>query len=779
MEESLPPEGSVAHDEFFDSFLFGIAEPLKASVKQNEVSATSTTVEAEECNQELSNQIHGSDGPAVDVPEVVVPQQNGAGSNEAESIAESVEESSCTAARPHSTPQTDVCNITTAVDVSSEQQPTASEQTEDAPPCPVSVYTVPTGGGTVLDDITAMEEETDTTPPEHSAPKEEGTADVVAILKETEKTQQAAAPIHPPPAPAPAPAGNDASTAMVRSGSFPEWLMDGVRSTERKRYSFASSSSGSTGEKFSALEKTKSIDMLEALLDQGIYTKPKETPEAQGASAARNAADEAAHHAECAVCFEPLCDGPSVVFVDADRYRVCRHYFHEVCVKDLRPDSEQIFRCPLCRTPFSIMTKMPDPRLEPKIWFQLACTSKTGQLTKMEVRDVLLATVNTDCDVLESVVEKRWKGWDKSQTGSITAEEADGLLEFVRMNVPGRRHKPPPSLITDPGSWFEFIDTSGKGLLTEGQISRGLIKSFKGGGAEISEIARMVGELFPLFATANPDPLSPLLRGEGFEPPQISKADFLMVDGLAHAIVAELRHENVKISTYQEQEDEEFAAQLQREIDEQDEPTDHPLDIINVVPWSCPVCTFHNVPSDDKCQMCEAPKPAPPPDARDRGTGCTAAPVPGSDDVGEETEVQPMPVFVPPPRQVTPPLPQQRLSTPPPPQPPVDDQPVSQTSPRRFSTPANETPIPQFPPESSWEADANSDACHGCQSKFTFFLRRHHCRGCGRLHCSDCTPIKMIPGKGHIRICNPCYQHPSVRWIRQLNRRNRAQSSMR
>ena len=565
----------------------------------------------------------------------------------------------------------------------------------------------------------------------------------------------------------------------------PDWLLENAQNgqpTNRKikRYSFASSSSGSTGDPRSVLEKTRSIDMLEALLDQGTCTKPVESTEVQetAPSAARNAGDAAAHHAECAVCFEPLCDGTSVVFVDTDRLRVCRHYFHEECVTDLRPDSEQTFRCPLCRTPFTIMTKMPDPRLEPKLWFQLACTTKTGQLTKMEVRDVLLATVNTDCDILESVVDKRWKDWDKSNTGTLTSEEADGLLEFVRMNVPGRRHKPPPSLITDPGSWFEFIDTSGTGLLTEGLISRALIKSFKGGGAEISEIAQMVGELFPLFATANPDPLSPLLRGEAFDPPRISKTDFLMEDGLAQAIVAELRHQNVDISTYQDQEDEEFAQQLQREINENDE-TEHPGDIINVVPWECLICTFHNVPGDEKCQMCETAKPVIA--EKIQTGGCTAAPVPGDDeDVIEERVIRAMPVFIPPPpAHVTPPISQQRVVTPP--LAPLPSIP-SPSSLRRFSTSSvgNQPPVPLFLPESTWEADTSSDACHGCQSKFTFFLRRHHCRGCGRLHCAECAPNKMVPTKGYIRICASCHQHPSLRELigRQINRRSRAQSSM-
>lgn len=38
-----------------------------------------------------------------------------------------------------------------------------------------------------------------------------------------------------------------------------------------------------------------------------------------------------------------------------------------------------------------------------------------------------------------------------------------------------------------------------------------------------------------------------------------------------------------------------------------------------------------------------------------------------------------------------------------------------------------------------WEADQDVDACHKCKRRFTFFLRKHHCRRCGRIFCDACT----------------------------------------
>lgn len=39
----------------------------------------------------------------------------------------------------------------------------------------------------------------------------------------------------------------------------------------------------------------------------------------------------------------------------------------------------------------------------------------------------------------------------------------------------------------------------------------------------------------------------------------------------------------------------------------------------------------------------------------------------------------------------------------------------------------------------SWQPDLDSDHCAICGQHFTFFIRRHHCRMCGRIVCNDCS----------------------------------------
>lgn len=42
-----------------------------------------------------------------------------------------------------------------------------------------------------------------------------------------------------------------------------------------------------------------------------------------------------------------------------------------------------------------------------------------------------------------------------------------------------------------------------------------------------------------------------------------------------------------------------------------------------------------------------------------------------------------------------------------------------------------------------WEDDCDVAACHKCTRRFTFFLRKHHCRRCGRIFCDACTSQRV------------------------------------
>lgn len=64
--------------------------------------------------------------------------------------------------------------------------------------------------------------------------------------------------------------------------------------------------------------------------------------------------------------------------------------------------------------------------------------------------------------------------------------------------------------------------------------------------------------------------------------------------------------------------------------------------------------------------------------------------------------------------------------------------------------------------------DQSCRVCYECDSQFTIFNRRHHCRLCGRVFCSQCTsnsiPFPSVDPKTSreewekIRVCNYCFK---------------------
>lgn len=67
-----------------------------------------------------------------------------------------------------------------------------------------------------------------------------------------------------------------------------------------------------------------------------------------------------------------------------------------------------------------------------------------------------------------------------------------------------------------------------------------------------------------------------------------------------------------------------------------------------------------------------------------------------------------------------------------------------------------------------WMPDHSCRVCYHCDSQFTLFNRRHHCRLCGRVFCGGCTsncvpapssePRTTCEDWDKIRVCNYCFK---------------------
>ncbi|PKS06381.1 hypothetical protein jhhlp_007129 [Lomentospora prolificans] len=151
-------------------------------------------------------------------------------------------------------------------------------------------------------------------------------------------------------------------------------------------------------------------------------------------------------------------------------------------------------------------------------------------------------------------------------------------------------------------------------------------------------------------------------------------------------------------------------------------------------------------------------------------------------------------------------LTQRRLPSPPLPSPPLPPIPQD-TRPSMLELPSasynrNETTVstassrgPNYrePPETvlpRWQPDSDVTICPICRTQFSFFVRKHHCRKCGRVVCNACSPHRIVipyqyivrpptqarisqlylgddgigysDGGERVRLCNPCVPDPNT-----------------
>ena len=73
----------------------------------------------------------------------------------------------------------------------------------------------------------------------------------------------------------------------------------------------------------------------------------------------------------------------------------------------------------------------------------------------------------------------------------------------------------------------------------------------------------------------------------------------------------------------------------------------------------------------------------------------------------------------------------------------------------------------------TWGADKDILECLICKIPFSFLMRRHHCRRCGKCVCSKCAPAKNSRPilewglKDSVRHCKQCYMSPILKWTKK------------
>ncbi|KAG8704314.1 hypothetical protein FRC08_002295 [Ceratobasidium sp. 394] len=95
-------------------------------------------------------------------------------------------------------------------------------------------------------------------------------------------------------------------------------------------------------------------------------------------------------------------------------------------------------------------------------------------------------------------------------------------------------------------------------------------------------------------------------------------------------------------------------------------------------------------------------------------------------------------------------------------------------APQKVHTPHWTPPMPHSI-QTRWEPDDAVGECRGCRRRFTWLLRKHHCRRCGQIFCDRCSSRRAVldpsdvvlepsmvagqhaGGSSTHRVCEPCY----------------------
>ncbi|KAI9005884.1 hypothetical protein BC832DRAFT_455541 [Gaertneriomyces semiglobifer] len=66
---------------------------------------------------------------------------------------------------------------------------------------------------------------------------------------------------------------------------------------------------------------------------------------------------------------------------------------------------------------------------------------------------------------------------------------------------------------------------------------------------------------------------------------------------------------------------------------------------------------------------------------------------------------------------------------------------------------------PELLSSNEWQPDDEAPDCTQCGRRFNLFLRRHHCRNCGKIFCGNCTSSKLTLWARNppSRVCDACF----------------------
>jgi len=208
-------------------------------------------------------------------------------------------------------------------------------------------------------------------------------------------------------------------------------------------------------------------------------------------------------HAECAICYEPLCTAPIGCLTDHAGHRGCVHFFHLKCANDLLSNS--LRECPVCRRRFSKVIRFPQSGENPELWFRLVNQSGSGSISQLELFTALKAVLPLDRDELDKFATEAC-----SVHGGVTYADTIRPNDGIHATIQKFFHNTSlqqlpcaaPTLLgheSDRSAIFQTWDTEGNRRLDVGEVYRGWVKMFGVQGNTEAEIYNAYLQFDPTF----------------------------------------------------------------------------------------------------------------------------------------------------------------------------------------------------------------------------------------------------------------------------------------
>jgi len=196
--------------------------------------------------------------------------------------------------------------------------------------------------------------------------------------------------------------------------------------------------------------------------------------------------------ADCPICFEPLSEARPVAFINASGCAVCPHFVCQSCSHGLARLEQNQIKCPECRREAKSIGTVPPLETDPSFWYEFLAARLTAPMPRAMLVRALSAMISVDPQALQLALDAGAICKPVEQEISLPEFLTNGLytwaLQHLHEHALCAQLGRPPDLAKRE-EWFRYWNVKKNGKLTRGEITRGILCSFKVGSLEKDRLA--------------------------------------------------------------------------------------------------------------------------------------------------------------------------------------------------------------------------------------------------------------------------------------------------